>query len=498
MNTRDEQGQTTQGGKTVSRREFLKIAGVAGVAVGMGAGLGGLLAACGEEAETPTTAGATTTAGGAATTAAGATTTTGAASTTTVAAGAEAGRALKIGIVEPQTGALASHGIGVKYALDRYPRVVPDGIISADGKKRQIELINQDTQSDSNRSAQVTADLIQLEKVDILVSGGAPDTFVPSAEVCESMGCPSLSNAGPWQAFWYQRKPPAEGFKWTYGSFIGSEQTVACFIEMYNQVPNNKVVGMLVKNDAEGTSWIGEKSASEVFAAAGFTLVTPDPYPIGSDDFTKQISEFKKAGCEIICGTNNPPDFTNFWKQAVQQGLRPKLVSTGNALLFPQTLDAIGPDGIGLIGEVGWHRTYPFKDYLDGTTTCDQLADDFEKVMDMQVASGSFGAYLLLQWATDVLKRATNPEDKESVAEAIRTTNIMTASGPVDFTSPVDPNPVDPSSFHPVINCRKQPFCGGQWVKGTGKWDFENVICSVLTAPDVPVGGTVQPMTYSS
>ena len=33
----------------VSRREFLKIAGVAGAAVGLGAGLGGLVAACGEE-----------------------------------------------------------------------------------------------------------------------------------------------------------------------------------------------------------------------------------------------------------------------------------------------------------------------------------------------------------------------------------------------------------------------------------------------------------------
>lgn len=34
-------------GKAVSRREFLKIAGIAGATVGMGAGLGGLVAACG-------------------------------------------------------------------------------------------------------------------------------------------------------------------------------------------------------------------------------------------------------------------------------------------------------------------------------------------------------------------------------------------------------------------------------------------------------------------
>ena len=51
--------------KTVSRRDFLKVAGVAGAAVGAGAGLGGLLAACGTTATTTTTtAGATTTTAG--------------------------------------------------------------------------------------------------------------------------------------------------------------------------------------------------------------------------------------------------------------------------------------------------------------------------------------------------------------------------------------------------------------------------------------------------
>ena len=56
--------------KPVSRRDFLKIAGIAGATIGMGAGLGGVLAACGGDEETTTTA-------------AGETTTTAAAETTT-------------------------------------------------------------------------------------------------------------------------------------------------------------------------------------------------------------------------------------------------------------------------------------------------------------------------------------------------------------------------------------------------------------------------------
>ena len=64
--------------RPVSRREFLKYAGLAGGVVAVGGGLGGLIAACGGTTTT-TTAGVTTTMGGA--------TTTGAVTTSTAAQG---------------------------------------------------------------------------------------------------------------------------------------------------------------------------------------------------------------------------------------------------------------------------------------------------------------------------------------------------------------------------------------------------------------------------
>ena len=92
--------------RTVSRREFLKLAGVAGATIGVAGGLGGLVAACGGDEETTTTAGADTTA--APTTTAGEATTTTAGATTTVSASAEVGREIKVGIVIPKTGPLAA------------------------------------------------------------------------------------------------------------------------------------------------------------------------------------------------------------------------------------------------------------------------------------------------------------------------------------------------------------------------------------------------------
>ncbi len=153
-------------GRTVSRREFLKIAGLAGATVAAGAGLGGVLAACGGTEETTTTGGATTTAG--VTTTAGATTTTAAASTTTVSAGAEAGRAIKIGALSPMTGALASFGGPDKWIVSVVQKAVKDGVVCGDGKNHPIEIMNMDTQSNPDRVAQVTGDLIFNSKVDMV------------------------------------------------------------------------------------------------------------------------------------------------------------------------------------------------------------------------------------------------------------------------------------------------------------------------------------------
>jgi branched-chain amino acid transport system substrate-binding protein len=108
-------------------------------------------------------------------------------------------------------------------------------------------------------------------------------------------------------------------------------------------------------------------------------------------------------------------------------------------------------------------------------------------------STNTTGLYQLLEWTVDIFKRAKNPDDKNSIVDAIKTTKMVTTNGPIDFTQPVDMT----SNHHPVPNCVKASVCGGQWVKGT-KHQFEYVICSNATAPDVPVGGKVQPLAYES
>jgi branched-chain amino acid transport system substrate-binding protein len=463
--------------RSVSRREFLKIAGVAGAAVGLGAGLGGLAAACG---------GTTTTTAGATTTAAEATTTTVAASTTTVSAGPETGREVKLGFVAPITGALAAFGIPDQYCVDRAREAIGDGIVCGDGQKHPVTITLSDSQSDAGRAAQVAGDLINNTKVDILLACSTADTVIGPADQAEANGVPCLCSDCPWQSFVGGRTDGdlSKTFKWTYNVFWGAEDLSADFITMFNELPTNKVIGFANANDADGIATRPPLIAA--YQGAGFTVVDQSGFPHGQEDYTAIIDAFKKAGAEIGVGVLTPPDFTTLWKQSIQQGWTPKIGCYSKPILFPTVLEAIGSIGDGLSTEVWWSPAYPFTSPLVNQT-CQEFADDFEAKQNLQWTQPLMH-FLVFEWAVDVLKRATSVDDPEALVSAVKATKMESIAGPIDFTAAVEPPgpPWNPGPRHVHENVYKSPVAGGQWRKST-KHPFELVIVSNTAAPMVTV-----------
>lgn len=476
--------------RAVSRREFLKLAGVAGATVGAGAGLGGLITACGGGTDTTTSAGAATTAP----TAAGSTDTA-AGSTTSVQAGAEQGKGLKVGIVVPMTGPLAEFGAPTEYLTKKVREVTAGKIVTKDGKERALEWIENDNQSDSNRAAQVTGDLIQNDKVNLILAEGAPDSVLGPADQCEALGCPGLFCNLPWTAFTFGRgndgKTP---FQWTYGATVGTQENGRAALSAFeNYKPGtNKKVALLYPNNANGIEYADMKNGiPPLLDQAGYKYVMPDLYPPGAEDFTQQISVFKKEGCEMLMGSGVTPEFSNFFNQAVQQGFTPPLVSNGIALLFPSAPEAIGSTAENLIMEIAFDPKLPYKSPLTGQT-CQEIWDEYEQTTGKQ-GQGILNAIRLYEWTVDVFKRAENVEDPASIIEAVKTTKLDSAAYPIDFTLPVG----DKQRPHP--NVFVVPVLAGQWQKGA-KHPFEQMIVGYGNFPElkdtVSLGGETKGMTY--
>ena len=64
-----------------------------------------------------------------------------------------------------------------------------------------------------------------------------------------------------------------------------------------------------------------------------------------------------------------------------------------------------------------------------------ELAADFETTTGTQY-TGAIGGHAKISWAVDVLDRATDLDDKETIAAAIQQSKLETILGPLDMTAP--------------------------------------------------------------
>lgn len=149
-------------------------------------------------------------------------------------------RPIKIGLVTPTTGPLAFFAEADNYVLGEFKKAIGSGLSIA-GQTHPVEVIVKDSQSNSNRAAEVANELILGSKIDLMVVAHTPDTVNPVADQCEVNEVPCISTDAPWQPYFFGRHgDPAKGFKWTYHFFWGAGDLINVFIGMWDQLQTNK------------------------------------------------------------------------------------------------------------------------------------------------------------------------------------------------------------------------------------------------------------------
>ena len=384
-------------------------------------------------------------------------------------------KTIKIGFVTPQTGPLAVFAEPDAFVLDQFRKATAGGI-DINGTKHPVEFVVRDSQSSSNRASSVAQDLILGEQVNIITATATPSTTNPVADQAELNGVPCITNDTPWQPHFFGRRgDPVRGFEWTYHFFWGLEDIISVFTGMWSKVDARKAVGALWPNDPDGNAWGDPKLGfPPVLAKKGFSLVDTGRFQGMTDDFSAQIAAFKKAGVEIVTGVVVPPDFTTFWTQAAQQGFKPKVVSVGKALEFPQPIQGLGPRGNGLSVEVWWSPSHPFKSGFTGQSSA-ELAAAYEKATGRPWTMPLGFKHSLFEVVLDALKRCTDPTDPASIRDAVKTTSYDSIVGHIDFRK------------GPVPNIANTPLVGGQWHVKDGRSGL--TIVENGDHPDIPIGG---------
>jgi branched-chain amino acid transport system substrate-binding protein len=439
--------QTTAPEQAVARRSVLKGVGAGALAVGAG----GVLSACGSGIKGS--------------------------------GGSSSTGSINIGFISPLTGNLAGFASGDKFVLStvRASSAYAKGF-KIGSKTYKVNVVTADSQSDPNRASQVARQLILTNHVDMILTTSTPETTNPVAGVCQAQGVPCLSTVVPWES-WYgglggNPAQPTKSFQYCTMFFFGLKEFQGTFVPMWNRIPNNKVVACQYPNDADGNAF---RAAFEpLIKASGYKVVDGGAYTDGTTDFSSMLSLFKSKKAEIFSNAPLPPDFNAFWKQASQQGWKPKLATVAKVLLFPADTTALGPLVNNIATDSWWGPFMPNQSSLTGQSA-KALADAYTASTGNLWVQSIGSTYSLFEVAKEAFTAVSDPHDKAAVANALHKVNYSGMCGAIDFAS-------GPAPGVGII----KPI-GVQWKTGTGKFPFEMVVVDNSLNPAVPIGGKLEP-----
>src|ERR1700733_10348971 len=293
---------------------------------------------------------------------------------------------IRVGFVSPRTGNLGFFGQGDGFLVDECRKALKNGL-EIGGKTYKVDFLDRVPQSDPARAAQLAKGLIGESKIDFMLVTSTPEVVNPVADACEAANVPCLSTVMPWEAWYFGRggKPGQPSpFKWTYHFAFGGAQFAGLYLSLWNQIPNNKKVGVMFPNDADGNAV--RPLLSEAFKKDGYTVIDPGPFEDGTTDYSAQIALFKKERVELFVALVLPPDFATMWRQAAQQGFAKttKVATPTKSGTNPSEIVALGDLGYNLTTTSPWVPAAPYKSPVLGMAS-QELADGYEATSGKQV-----------------------------------------------------------------------------------------------------------------
>ena len=390
---------------------------------------------------------------------------------------------INIGFITPLTGLLAGFASGDKYVLSQIQKssAYTKGI-KIGSKTYKVKILVRDSQSSPTVAGQKAQQLITQDHVDMILTTSTPETTSPVTIACERLHTPCLSTVVPWES-WYATLggnplKPTTTFTYCAMFFFGLKEFQGCFAPMWNRITTNKVVACQYPNDADGNAFRG--GFEPLIKASGYTVVDGGPYTDGASNFTSMISLFKNKHAEVFSNCPLPPDFNIFWKQASQQGWKPKLATVAKVLLFPADTVALGPLVNNIATDSWWGPYMPNTSSLTGEGA-QALADGYQAATGNQWVQSIGSSYSLFEVAKEAFGQVTDPHDTAEVANALHHVSYTGMCGALNFANGPAPGV---AIIDPV---------GVQWKKSTGQFPFEMQVVDNSLNSAVPVQAKLEP-----
>jgi branched-chain amino acid transport system substrate-binding protein len=332
--------------------------------------------------------------------------------TAATASSSNAQNAVKIGMVMPLTGTLASAGQQVIAGTRLYIKQHGDTVAG-----RQIELIVKDDASSGETGKRLIQELIVNEKVDV-IGGGLTADLLPSAPLLTEAQKPVVIMISSTTAV--VEKSPY--FVRTSGTLAQSSAIMADWAIRNNL---DKAV-TLVSEFAPGLE--AEEAFANNFRAAGGQIAEMIRVPLRSPDFAPFLQRVRDAAPQAVFVFIPSVQAATFAKQFVERGLD----KAGIKLIGPGDLtddEALANMGDAMLGAVTAH----FYSAAHPSALNKSFAEEYQKEnhvrANFMAASGYDGMHVIYE----ALKKTAGATDGKALIAAMKGTAWESPRGPMSI-----------------------------------------------------------------
>ncbi len=261
---------------------------------------------------------------------------------------ARAADPIKVGFSMALTGGLAAGGKSALIAMQIWEKDVnaKGGLLG-----REVELVFYDDQTNPATVPGIYTKLLDIDKVDLIVSGYGTNLIAPAMPIVIQRGLvfPALFGLAVNEKFdypnYFQIMPagPSPLTDWSRGFFeLAMEQN-----------PPPKTIA-LVGADAEFAQ-NAVKGARDNAKKLGLKIVYDRSYPPRTADYSPIVRAIQARDPDIVYVGSYPPDSVGMVKAATEVGLKAKLFGGGMVgLQFAAIMKALGPKLNGIVNYDFW------------------------------------------------------------------------------------------------------------------------------------------------
>jgi branched-chain amino acid transport system substrate-binding protein len=340
---------------------------------------------------------------------------------------ARAANPIKIGFGMALTGGLSANGKPALLAM----QIWKDDVNKKGGLLgRPVELVFYDDQTNPATVPQIYTKLLDVDKVDLIVSGYGTNLIAPLLPIAMErkltlIGMFGLANNEKYQYPNYFQIQPA-------GPDPQTSTAIGFFELAAKQTPKPQTVA-IVGADAEypQNALVGARDLIKKF---GLKTVYDRTYPPSTVDYTPIVRAIKATNPDIVFIASYPPDSVGMLRAAHEVGLEPKMMGGGMVgLMFTTVMTSMGSLLNGIVNYDFWAPEPPFlaipgvqaflKEY--------QVRAEKEKVDPLGYYLPPY-SYALMQVLGQAVE-ATKGLDQQKIADHIRQTEFSTIVGKIKF-----------------------------------------------------------------